>query len=536
MYFLGINFVDNKVIVNGDRYSIFVNFGNKEKNNMRIPASKQTISSLMQITRDSMAELEAVLPAMMKLRTQLTAIGSDYIDKTDTVLAFFSKVEDLFIGSHFVLHELMTSFRLLLDTSIVYEKRYHIQSINLCICEAYTYFQSKDDDGVWSLLKPYISSLDNPILQSYVLIIDNELEKLDIMYCDKVMRNSTAHYDKPIRRYDLQNSITDENIYCKAVSQFMLLHMRISQISTIIFAIISQITPNKSLENIEQEKPILDIKAFIEEKLADKFSSNEELANISSESLAKVSNNIDSMYNNHLKIASIKEYFETKIQTPTSIDILHQIILLRIMISFIRCDLTCAIRAYMSSKSSIERSLHLRRIYLIEVSALTHLYGYNEKKRTRSLWGELTFLDIENDENELHSLNEKLEELTSGLDCTRRNLHTHFREDEKLNILVRYEAYKELNQIDEVSKAHNLLNLCKDIENYTMCVLTRIGRKEEQKTKEQEDKFNTMFENLRNMTIASKSSEAMKSQLIAMLDEMREKLTNLFDNKKDLDS
>lgn len=208
---------------------------------MRTPASKQSINSLMQITRDSMAELEGVLPAMIKLRTQLIARGSDDIDKTDTILAFFSKVEDLFIGSHFILHELMASFRLLLDTNIVYEKRYHIQSINLCICEAYNYFLGNKNNGVWSLLKPYILSLDNPILQFYILIINNELEKLGINNCDKVMRNSTAHYDKPIKRYDLLNSIVDEDIYCKAVSQFMLIHLRITQISTIVFAIISQI-------------------------------------------------------------------------------------------------------------------------------------------------------------------------------------------------------------------------------------------------------------------------------------------------------
>ena len=502
---------------------------------MRTPASKQSINSLMQITRDSMTELEAVLPAMMKLRTQLSIIGADDIEKTDTILAFFSKVEDFFIGSHFILHELMASFRLLLNTSIVYEKRYHIQSINLCICEAYNYFLGNKNNGVWSLLKPYILSLDNPILQSYVLIIDNELEKLGINHCDKVMRNSTAHYDKPIKRYDLLNSITDEDIYCKTVSQFMLIHLRISQISTIVFAIISQITPNKAQENIEQVKPTLDIKAFAEEKLAEKFSSNEELANISSESLTKVSGNIDSIYNNHLKMSGVKEYFEAKIiQQPTSLEIFHQLILLHMMVGFIRCDLICAIRAYINSKSSIERSLHLRRIYLIEVSALTHLYGYNNGKKVESLWGKLMSIDIDTNESELTSLHQKLDELTSDLDCTRRNLYTHFREDEELNIVKRYEAYKELNQIAEISKAYSLLNLCKDIEGYTMSALTRIGKKEQLKSKEQDDKFNTMFDNLRNMTMASKSPEVTKSQIINMLDEMKEKLTILFDIKQDL--
>jgi hypothetical protein len=502
---------------------------------MSISASEQSLNSLKQNTKDTMTEFEAVFPAMMELRVHLTTIGADSIEKKDTILAFFSKVENLLIGSHFILHELMASLRLLLNTTIVYEKRYHTQSINLGICEAYNYFFGNKNDGVWSLLKPDVLALDNPILHSYVAIIDAELEKLGVKHCNKVMRNSTAHYDNPIKRYDLLNSITDEDVYCKAVSQFMLIHLRISQISTIIFAIISQITPNNSPENIEQEKPMLDIKAFVEEKLADKLSSNEELANISSESLTNVSDNIDFLYNNHLNIEKFKEYLDTKvIQAPTSIEIFYQLILLRMMVGFIRCDLTCAIRAYLSSISSIERSLHLRRIYLTEVSALTHLYGYNEEKKTKSLWSQLMAIDIDCNENELASLNEKLEELTSGLDSTRRNLHTHFREDEKLNILKRYEAYKNLNQIAEINKAHKLLYLCKNIEDYTMSALTRIGKKEQQESQKQKDRFNTMFKNLRNITMESKTSEAMKIQLITMLDEMERKLASLFDVKKDL--
>lgn len=499
---------------------------------MRIPASAQSLNALKHTTSDSMAELEAIFPAMMKLRAQLIKNGTDDIDKKETILSFLSKTEDFYIGSHFILHELMASLKLLLNTTIIYEKRYHIQSINLCICEAHKYFLGNKKDGVWSFLKPYILSLKNPILDSYIMLIDNELKAIGAKYCDKNMRNSTAHYDSSIKRYELLTSITDEDIYCKAVSQFMLIHLRICQISTIIFAIISQITPNNPSKNIEQEKSILDIKAFVEEKLADKFSSNEELTNTSSESLERISNSIENLYNNHLKIKGLEKYFETKtIELPTSIKVFNQLILLRIMIGFIRCDLTCAIRAYMSSESSIERSLHLRRIYLIEVSALTHLYGYNEEKKNKSLWSQLITIDIDSDENELASLNGRLEEITLKLDCTRRNLHTHFREDEKLNILNRYEAYKKLNQIGEINNAHNLLNLCKDIEDYTMSVLTRIGQKEQQESQKQKDKFNTMFENLRNITLKSKTSEAMKEKSITMLDEMQKKLASLYDSK-----
>lgn len=129
-----------------------------------------------------MAELEEILPVMVELRQRLLAMGTDDIDKRDTLLSLFSKTHDLLMGSYFILHELMSSLRLLLDTTIPYEKRYHIQSINLSLCEAYNYFSGNKNNGVWSLLKPMIVVLDDPKLNPFVKIVDRELAKLGTEY------------------------------------------------------------------------------------------------------------------------------------------------------------------------------------------------------------------------------------------------------------------------------------------------------------------------------------------------------------------
>lgn len=198
---------------------------------MSVPVNKQMLNSLKSNCKDTMVELEGIFPAMMELRYRLTTIGADDIDKTNTILALFSKTEDLFMGSHFILHELMSSLRLLLDTTTPYEKRYHIQSINLSLCEAYNYFSGNKSNGVWILLKSMIVVLDNPILHSYVTIIDRELTKLRTEYCDKDMRNSTAHFDEPIKRYKSVCSITEEDKYCKGVSQFMLICLNLKNVA-----------------------------------------------------------------------------------------------------------------------------------------------------------------------------------------------------------------------------------------------------------------------------------------------------------------
>ena len=138
---------------------------------MSVPASPQTLYSLKNNLKDSMAELEEILPVMVELRQRLLVMGTDDIDKRDTLLSLFNKTHDLLMGSYFILHELVTSLRLLLDSTIPYEKRYHIQSINLCLYEAYSYFSGNKNNGVWSLLKPMIFVLDDlklkMIIRSY---------------------------------------------------------------------------------------------------------------------------------------------------------------------------------------------------------------------------------------------------------------------------------------------------------------------------------------------------------------------------------
>lgn len=483
-----------------------------------------------------MVELEEILPAMVELSHRLSAIDESDIAKRETLLALFNKTHDLLMGSYFILHELMSSLRLLLDTTIPYEKRYHIQSINLSLCEAYNYFSGNKNNGVWSLLKPMIVVLDDPKLNPFVEIVDRELAKLGTEYCDKQMRHSTAHFDKPIERYKSICSITEEDKYCGGTSQFLLNHFYFSSISMMIFSIINQTIPKKTMQGVKEEIseiPAFDIKDFVEKSVAKKIASDERMNKVSCQSLTVISENIDSLYNDHLRCEGLKDFAATQnTELLTSLNAINQLILSHMMVAFIRCDLTCAIRAYMNSTSSMERSLHLRKIFLTEVSALTHLYGYNTEKRIKSLWFHLMALDNQCCEDESKLLQKKLEEQTNLLDCARRNLHIHFREGDELNIVKRYEAYKELNQLSELIRSIDLIHLCEKIENYIMSIMSRINKDQQQKSLEQQDNMHTMFESMRTIIKNSKSSEEIKTNTIAKLNEMEKKLTHLFDLNK----
>ncbi|MDD6211106.1 MAG: hypothetical protein PUB21_10935 [Bacteroidales bacterium] len=492
---------------------------------MKKPASKETLVSLTQNSKDTIAELEDIFPAMVKLHKCFINAEEGLKDKSGTILTLFSKTEDLYMGSFLIMHELMASFRLLLSTTIIYEKRYHIQNITLTICEAYKYYAGiKENEGIWNELKRIARILENPILNSYINIIDKELVKLKPEKEEIAIRNCTSHYNNPIERYTILNTITEEDKYCKFVSQYMLLHLRISQISTIILAIISQFTASSNADTNQQLSiSQFNVKDFLYNKFANKLS-GEQLIIQSDNTLIKLSDSIDKYYCNHLQCRKIKEFLTMKyVKIPTNIEILNELTLLRMMVSYIQNDLICAVKAYMSSESKIERSLHLRKIFITEIAALTKLYGYNMDARRNSLWKRLKDIDINHNKEESALLEKKLDELTKKINNDRKNLYIHFIEKDKFNIWKRYSAYEDLNQIDEINKTLNLLQICKEIDDYTFQIVIRIQNETQQKTKKQNEHFDIMRMKIKN----SQSTDEIKTQLIKMLDEIEAKMIDL---------
>ena len=65
-----------------------------------------------------------------------------------------------------------------------------------------------------------------------------------------------------------------------------------------------------------------------------------------------------------------------------------------------------------------------------------------------------------------------------------------------------------------------------------MSVLSRIDKNQRQKSIEQQDYMHTMVESVRTIIKNSKSSEEIKTNTIAKLNEMEMKLTHLFDLNK----
>lgn len=493
--------------------------------------NNHTLNVLKNNTKDLELQLEAILPTLAELHQLVSS--RDISDNKDSLIGFVGGVEDLLFGSFFILNELMSYLKMTIETNIVYEKRYFLRCINECVCEAYNYFKGKENDGVWDNIISVVRTLDNPILKAYADNIESELQKLEENHLDIKLRNATAHYDKPIKLYDTISTITSEDTFCKAVSQYMLIHMRINHFADIVFAVLFQLLPNRNAICHRKEagkNRALDIKTLLETKLAEKFAGDSRMGFVSKESLERVSKSIDTLYRTHKSFDAGYNYFkENGIDFPVSLEVTHQLCLIRMIVDFMRCDITCAMRAYMNSETNLERALHLRKICLTEVSALKHLYGYNEQSKRTSLWAQLLAVNTDYNNNKTQLIQKKLDAFESHLDTTKRNLFSHFKEKGNLNIEKRYEAYKQLDHINELKEALALLALCKEIENYTAEMLQQISKAEDKRHQEQKERYHEMFNSLREMVSSSKSTNDVKTQVKSMLNDAENKWMKLFE-------
>lgn len=496
---------------------------------MSEPASKNTLKSLSQNMKDTMEEVQCLIPTLVELKKH----AAQNAGPNGTISSLIAHIQDLSLGSHFMVSEMMSLFRNLIDTNNIYEKRFYMKWLNHSFCEAYVYFCKKDDgkdiDGVWLQIKPEIRTLQNPVLESYSKLIDKTLDDIEHIHCDRELRNATAHFNAPQDEYIKLLMCKDEDKIAKGVSSFMYLHMRISQLCTILPAILLQIFPKQ--DAVTSANKIDDTNHFIalfNDKLSEAFNKNDKLNPALNEAIDKCSKELDVDNKCITTLEKAIDFASSHGLEFKQCDVMRQLTLIRMTVAFMKGDLACSVKSYLHSENNTERASNLRRISLIETAILTKLYGYNEVRQKYSLWADLRFFDGDFSDDETRNIESKLKEITTVLDNYHRNLNTHYREGEKLNVVERYEVHSNQNHADVMKHCLDLVKLCSDMGIYTMHVLDRYNKNLALESEKGRKDRHVMFEKIRNLVCNSKSSDEIKQQFKKMMDQSEQQINDLF--------
>ena len=294
---------------------------------------------------------------------------------------------DLLSGSLLGVYEIYSDIKNLLSTDNLYVKRYHMQMINLSQCEWCKYLVGRDQGGIIPKLIGYLDRLHQDPKE--LKDIGQHVRSLG-RQCDTTLRNVTAHYDNPDTMYAMLITLDDEDVYVKRVGEQLLVHDMILQYVSPVLQTITETlcTDNKECTYTRSvdEFTFIDI---VNEKVAEAFHNKEKLDVVIAEQIANAWKNIESHKKNYTICEKAIEFFTDKQADCTRFSEIRVLEELRWEVSFMQYDLVCSMNTYLKADSNAERSISFMRAYRIETSALSHLYGYNDEYREKSIWNKI---------------------------------------------------------------------------------------------------------------------------------------------------
>lgn len=179
-------------------------------------ASPDSILRLIENSEKGLAQIEMSLPSILEARKAvLEAIEKQ--DDRNVVLELTLVILDSLLAENEVIYDISASLNALLRATDDYTKRYYMQMLNLCFCEACQLFvgEKSDKNVLLSKLENLTGELNQAGCQFIAKHIVEDIKAFKQDYADKELRNITRHYDDPIKMYEKQRGLTNIDFFCQ---------------------------------------------------------------------------------------------------------------------------------------------------------------------------------------------------------------------------------------------------------------------------------------------------------------------------------
>lgn len=280
-------------------------------------------------------------------------------------------------------------------------------------------------------------------------------------------------------------TINDEEVYVKRIGDQFLIHEMIFKYVSPFIQSISQTLSIRGIDSLKKRTlGSLNIQELINAKIAESLNHKEKLGVAIEEQIADAWNIIESQKRMFERCEKAILFLESKQLDSTRLIEIKSLVEIQLTVSFMRYDLACSMSTYLTASSNTEHSIAFMRAYIIETSALSHLYGYNEKHSEKSIWNKIKAIPEFKSISSSNEIENDLKFLTSNANSTKRNLYTHYREDAKLNISERWQCANEINHLKELLQMLHLVRLCKNINQFLVSLITAMDSTIKEENKE----------------------------------------------------
>lgn len=455
-------------------------------------ASPESIQRLIENSEKGLLQIEMSLPIVLKTRKAIEEAIQKQKERRvelDLLLAMF----DTLLAENEVIYDLSASLDALLKATNDYTKRFYMQSLNLCFVESCQLFVGEDGDenGLLSKLEKLTKELNQAGCQYLLRHIIDDVRAFKIHYADKDLRNITRHDDDPIKMYEKQQELMSIDSFAKGASELMAIRMEVTVVTSFLLSLIAP--PKSQPQNtVSTSKCSFDLKGTFNEALFNALKEKnlkEEVQKV----LDEGQRSLDECYGQYSACCKAVAFLKEKgFQEPEVFDKMKLLVKLRMETLFLRHDIACSVWGYLNASSNKERSQNLRLIHITKQAALTHIYGYNEKVREKSLWTKINQLEEANDlELNTGKVENSLKELTGNLTEDKENsqMFTHYRYKGNFYIPARIQAFGKMVHYQELAESLELLHVCKDLEKFTVNLLYCMDEKQKQERKRQKDEW-----------------------------------------------
>lgn len=464
-----------------------------------VDASPESIQHLIENSEKALAQIEVSLPLILETRQAVAETIKNH-DGNNVVLDLTLVVLDTQLAENEVGYDLFASLNALLRAKDDYTKRYYMQSLNLCFWEACQLFVGEDGDenGLLSRLVALTKQINQAGCQYIAQHIIDDVQAFRNRFADRELRNITRHYDDPIKMYEKQRGLNNIDIFAKGVGELMAICMELNVVSSFLLKLLVP-SQMKTRNMVTSSKGGFDMKGMFNDVVFKAFKEK----NLESEVqrvLDMGQKSLDECYGRYGACCKGVELLREKgCQEPEVFDKIKSLIRMRMETLFLRHDIACTVWGYLKASSDQERSQNLRLIHITKQAALTHIYGYNEKAREKSLWMAINSIEGANDgKMDLYSVKKSLDRLTGNLtdDKVNSQMFAHYRYKENYFIPVRLEAFGKMVHLKELMDAMRLLRICKTLDDYMLSLLSYMDSKQRQEKQKQYNEWKGKIDGL----------------------------------------
>lgn len=429
----------------------------------------------------------------------------------------------------FIQMDLCSSYIACCKVENPYACRFHIKNLYAGMHEAYKLLHGYGNSQhytIWTKIenalnrKPVCDWGEHSQLEVLYNDTNDKLEKLSGDETDQAHRNLTYHYDADMRRVysytlDANNLEEASDKYCAYLEVFTGMTQLCDEIEKCLRKMgISTV--------VEIEPSTIDNSLHL--PLIQYLSKNKELP-IALEGILDDIKPIDDYALQLEKVDKLGGLVSGQIELP-EINNVFVILNMQLTLLFMRADMATITKSFLLSKANGEAMLNMRRYIITITAAFSHLYGYSEDEKSKSIWMSIMSMipddaiALKNNSSKICNIFDKLA-VNKDMDIRTCYAHLYDNKTRKTNVPSIIDMLLSQDPIKEIQKVTIMLKVIKLVIDFTTILMDELSTRAREANEKSTEELKNNLLKIKNLTDHPNCPIRLKEKLCRIIDNVQ---------------